>query len=188
LGDLGCHKLSTVFKALKLGHPISVEASSTKLNPETYPLGVIARFEFPERDGMPPLALNWYDGGLQTPRPKELEPGRRMSDVTYLGEKGILMGHRLVPESKMRSYGPPPRTLPRSVGHYREWVEACRGGPPAGSDFVNHAGLLTEVCLLGNVAVRAQKKLDWDGPNMKITNDEAANQYLHREYRQGWAL
>jgi predicted dehydrogenase len=188
LGDLGCHKLSTVFKALKLGHPVSVEASSTKLNPETYPLGVIARFEFPQRGDMPPVTLNWYDGGLKPPRPKQLESGRRMSDVTYIGDKGVLMGHRLVPETKMQSYGRPPKTLPRSVGHYKEWVEACRGGPPAGADFVQHAGLLSEVCMLGNVAVRAQKKLEWDGPKMRVTNDEQANRYLHREYRDGWTL
>jgi hypothetical protein len=74
------------------------------------------------------------------------------------------------------------------VGQYREWVEACRGGPAAGSDFVQHGALLTEVSLLGNVAVRAQKKLNWDGPNMKIANDEKANKYLHRPYRQGWSL
>ncbi|HID76295.1 MAG TPA: Gfo/Idh/MocA family oxidoreductase [Planctomycetaceae bacterium] len=188
LGDLGCHKLSTVFKALKLGHPTSVEASSTKLNPETYPLGVIARFEFPARGDMPPLRLTWYDGGLRPPTPPQLEPGRRLADVTYLGDDGVLMGHRLVPESAMRRYGRPPRRLPRSPGHYREWVDACRGGPPAGSNFVEHGGLLTEVCLLGNVAVRAQKKLLWDGPNLKVTNDQGANQLLHRTYREGWVL
>jgi len=188
LGDLGCHKLSTVFKALKLAHPISVEASSTKLNPEIYPLGVIARYEFPARDDMPPVTLNWYDGGLKPPRPKDLEPERRMGGVTYIGEKGTLMGHRLIPEERMQSYGRPPKTLPRSVGHYKEWVDACRGGPPAGANFVDHAGLLTETCMLGNVALRAGKKIAWDGPNMRITNDEAANKYLHREYREGWSL
>jgi predicted dehydrogenase len=108
LGDLGCHKLSTVFKALQLGYPTSVEASSTKLNPETYPLGVIARFEFPARGDLPPVTLSWYDGGLKPPRPKQLETGRRMSDVTYIGDDGTLMGHRLVPETKMQSYGRPP--------------------------------------------------------------------------------
>ena len=188
LGDLGCHKLSTVFKALKLAHPVSVEASSTKLNPETYPLGVIARFEFPKRGDLPPVTLTWCDGGLRPPRPRELEPGRRMADVTYIGEKGALMGHRLIPESKMKRYGRPPRKLPRSPGHHKEWIDACRGGPPAGSDFVKHAGLLSEVCMLGNVAVRAGRKLLWDGPRMKITNDENANRLLHRQYRKGWTL
>jgi predicted dehydrogenase len=188
LGDLGCHKLSTVFKALNLGHPASVEACSTRNNGETYPLGVIARFEFPARGDMPPLTLSWYDGGLKPPRPKDLEPGRGIEDVLYLGEKGTLMGHRLVPEERMKTYGRPPKRLPRSVGHYKEWVDACRGGSPAGANFPDHAGLLTEAVLLGNVALRAGKRLEWDGPGFKVTNDEAANQLLHREYRSGWSL
>ena len=188
LGDLGCHKLSTVFKALQLGHPVTVEASSTRLGTETYPLGVIARYEFPARGALPPVTLSWYDGGLKPPRPKQLEPGRRMADVIYVGEKGVLMGHRLIPESRMKQFGPPPKTLPRSPGHDEEWINACRGGPPAGSDFVRHGGLLTEACLLGNVALRAGRKLRWDGPNLKVTNDKAANRLLHREYRKGWSL
>jgi predicted dehydrogenase len=188
LGDLGCHKLSTVFKALKLGHPISVEASSTKLNPQTHPLGVIARFEFTARDNMPPVTLTWYDGGLKPPHPPELDPNQGIGDTLFIGDKGKLMGHRLIPESKQKAYGRPPKTLPRSVGHHKEWVDACRGGAPAGSNFVDHSGLLSEACMLGNVAVRAQKKLLWDGPNLKITNDSEANKLLHREYRQGWSL
>lgn len=188
LGDLWCHTLSTAFKALKLAHPTSVEACSTKNDWEVYPAGVIARFEFPARGDMPPLKLTWYDGGLAPPRPKDLERGRQPSGVLYLGESGTLMGHRLIPESKMQSFGRPATTLPRSPGHFQEWIQACKGGPPAGSNFVDHAGLLTEACLLGNVALRAGRKLDWDGPNLKITNDEAANQHLHREYRTGWSL
>ena len=190
LGDLGCHKLSTAFKALKLGHPSSVEACSTKLNPETYPLGVLARFEFPARGDMPPLTISWHDGGLKPPRPSELDPGQDIPphSVIYIGEKGKLMGNRLIPQARQKAYGRPPKTLLRSPGHFKEWVDACRGGPPAGSNFVDHSGLLSEICVLGNVAVRAQKKLLWDGPNLKITNDAAANRLLHREYRQGWTL
>jgi len=188
LGDLGAHKLSTVFKALKLGHPATVEASCTKLGPEIYPLGVIARYEFPARGDKPPVTLTWYDGGLKPARPPELDPEDVMSDVIYIGDKGKLMGERLIPESRMESYRRPPKTLPRSPGHVHEWVAACRGGPPAGSNFVDHAGVLTETCLLGNVAVRAQEKLAWDGPRLSITNVAAANKLLHRQYRQGWTL
>jgi predicted dehydrogenase len=188
LGDLGCHKMSTVFKALRLGHPTSVEACSTVTDGEIYPAGVTARFEFPARGDMPPVRIEWYDGGLRPPVPKELEPGRAMDDVTYFGEKGVLMGHRLIPETRMQAYGRPPKKLPRSPGHYKEFVDACRGGEAAGSNFVDHGGLLSEVCMLGNVALRAGKKLAWDGPNMKVTNNEAANRLLRREYRQGWTL
>lgn len=188
LGDLGLHKLSTVFKALNLGHPISVEASATKPSPETYPLGEIVRFEFPARGHLPPVTINWYDGGLKPPRPPELEDDEPMRDTLYIGDRGKLMGDRLIPESRMETYKRPPKTLPRSPGQMQEWVAAIRGGPPAGSSFTDHSGLVTEVCLLGNIAVRAQKKLLWDGAKMQFTNDKAANQWLRREYRQGWTL
>jgi len=188
LGDLWCHKVSTVFKALNLGHPTTVEASSTKMNSETYPIGIIARYEFPARGDMPPLTLTWYDGGLKPARPKDLERGRGMDDVIYIGDAGTLMGHRLIPESKMKRYGRPPKKLARSVGHHKEWIDACRGGPPAGSNFVDHSGILTEVCMLGNVALRADNQIYWDGPNLKVTNDAGANRFLHRQYRSGWRL
>jgi len=188
LGDLGCHKLSSVFKALKLSHPTHIEASSTMDNGEMYPLGVIARFDFPAREDMPPLRLTWYDGGLQPERPKELEPGRRLGGIIYIGEKGKMMDHRIIPETKMKDYGKPPKILERSPGHWKEWVDAIKGGPPPGANFVDHAGLLTETCMLGNTALQAKTYLDWDGPNFKITNNEEANKHLHREYRDGWTL
>ena len=188
LGDLGCHKLSTVFKALRLSHPVAVEASSTRNDGEQYPAGVTARLEFPARGAMGPLTLCWYDGGLKAPRPAALEPARRMADVYYVGQTGTLMGHRLIPESAMKKYGRPPKRLPRSPGHDREWIDACRGGPPAGSDFVRHSGLLTEAVLLANVALRAGTRLRWDGPNCRVTNSKAANRFLAREYRPGWTL
>lgn len=188
IGDLGLHKLSTVFKALNLGHPVSVEGSATKLSTETFPLGEIIQFEFPARGDQPPVTLTWYDGGLKPPRPPELDPDDALQDVIYIGDKGKLMGERLVPDARMDAYRRPARTLPRSPGQYQEWVAACRGGAPAGSNFPGHSGLVTEVCLLGNIAVRTQKKLLWDGAKMEFKNDPAANQLLHREYRQGWTL
>jgi predicted dehydrogenase len=188
LGDMGCHTLSTVFKALKLTHPTTVEAECTELGPEVYPRTFRVRYEFPARGGLPPVTLTWYDGESKPPVPKGLEPGRSVSGVVFVGEQGVLMGHRLVPESRMKSYGRPPKVLPRSPGQYKEWVDACRGGPPAGSDFVAHSGLLTETPLLGNIAMRVGRKLEWDGPNLRFTSDQTANQYLQRKYRDGWTL
>jgi predicted dehydrogenase len=188
LGDMGCHVLSTVFKALKLTYPDSVEAECVELGPEIHPRKFRVRYKFPAREDMPPVALTWHDEGFKPPRPKGLEPNRQPSGVIYVGEEGTLMGHRLVPESRMQSYKRPPKVLARSPGHYIEWIEACRGGEPAGSDFVAHSGLLTETPLLGNIAMRLGKKLEWDGPNMKFTNEKTANQYLHRKYRNGWNL
>jgi len=188
LGDMGCHKLSTVFKALKLEHPVSVQATCQEIGPEIHPRKFKVEYEFPPRDGMPPVTLVWYDEGFSPPRPKDLEPDRRVSDIVYVGEKGTLMGHRLIPESAMQRYGRPPKVLPRSVGHDKEWVDACRGGEPAGSDFVAHSGLLTETALLGNIAMLFDQQLQWDGADMKFTNVEAANEHLQRAYRDGWTL
>lgn len=189
LGDMGCHKLSTVFKALKLKHPVSIQAECHEIGPEVYPRQFMVRYEFPARDGMPPVTLTWYDEGFEPPRPKELEPKQRVSDIVYVGDRGTLMGHRLIPEKRMQQYGRPPRILPRSVGQDKEWIDACRGGSPAGSDFVAHSGLLSETPLLGNIAVRlAGTKLLWDGPNLRFTNSEAANKMLDRDYRTGWSL
>jgi predicted dehydrogenase len=188
LGDLGCHKLSTVFKALNLAYPASVEASSTKMFPEVYPLGVIAHYEFPSRGDLPPVKLHWYDGGLKPPLPEELSPRSRGYETIYVGEKGKIYGHRLIPESKMKAYGRPPRTLLRSPGHYAEWVRACRGGPPPGANFIDHAGILTETCLLGNVALKTGRKIHWDGPALRAVNDPEADSHLGRAYREGWSL
>jgi predicted dehydrogenase len=188
LGDMGCHVLSTVFKALRLRHPTSVEAECTEIGPEVYPRSFKVQYTFPARGAMPPVTLTWYDEGYTPARPAGLEPGRRLTSPIYIGDNGVLMDHLLIPESKRKAYGEPPQVLTRSPGQYREWIDACRGGAPAGSDFVKHSGLLTETPLLGNIAMRVGKKLCWDGPNMRITNNEAANQYLHREYREGWTL
>ena len=104
-----------------------------------------------------------------------------------MGDKGAILGYRLIPESRMRDYGRPPRRLERSPGHYEEWVRAAKGGPRAGSDF-SFAGPLTEVVLLGNIAIRTGQKLQWDPDAMRITNVPEANDLLHYEYRKGWTL
>lgn len=197
LGDIGCHQFAPIFRALKLGYPTSVEASTSGVNSETAPLSSIVRYEFPARGDMPPVKLTWYDGGLMPPRPAELEDGRRFGSVDdnlYVGDKGKMLGHRLIPEARMKEYEKPPATLPRSPGHHKEWLLACKGGPPAGSNF-ELSGPMAEVVLLGNIAVRMGQqlyesglKLYYDGPNMRITNMPEANKYIRREYRKGWTL
>lgn len=197
LGDMGCHHFNTLFCALKLGHPISVEASSTRVMPETYPLGSRVTWEFPAREGLPPVTLTWFDGGLRPTRPPELEPGRSMpaEGNLYIGSKGKILGGpsdgRIIPEEQMQRYGVPPKTaIRKGTGHDiipAEWLDACRGGEPASCNF-DVAGLLTEVVLLGNIAIRMNKKLSWDADRMRFTNDETANRYVREEYRSGWSL
>ena len=197
LGDIGCHAIDPVFRALKLGHPISVEACCTRVNDETYPVASRVTYEFPARGDMAPVRLNWYDGGMKPPRPPELEEGRKWdtNGHLYVGDKGMMLGNRLIPDARQREFGKPPQKLERSPGHHQEWINACKGGKPAGSNFPDHAGLLAQVVLLGNVALRPalkekmlSTKLLWDGEAMKITNLPEANQYLQREYRKGWSL
>ena len=197
LGDIGCHSLDPVFRALKLGHPRSVEACCTLVNNETYPVASRVTYEFPARGDLVPVTVTWYDGGMKPPRPQELEDGRAWdtNGTLFVGEKGKIFGGRLLPESRQKEYGRPPRTLERSPGHHKEWILACQGGKPAGSNFPDHAGLLAQVVLLGNVALQSalkekliSTKLYWDPEAFKITNIPEANQYLHREYRAGWTL
>jgi predicted dehydrogenase len=200
LGDIGCHSFDPVFRALKLGPPTSVEASSTRVNEETYPLASMVTYQFPARGDMAPVKLTWYDGGMRPPRPEELEEGREMgaTGALLIGDRGKILsqrrGYRLIPETRATEYGAPPQKLARSTGHYREWVEACKGGKPSGSNF-DWAGPLAETVLLGNVALRVQlreeltkRKLLWDAPGLRITNLPAADKYLRREYREGWTL
>ena len=195
LGDMGCHVLDPVFRALKLGHPTTVSAECTAFNRDSYPTASTIYYEFPARGDMPPVKLTWYDGGRLPQRPEELEAGRKMpaSGTIFVGDKGKIISDeysgapRIIPETKMKAYEVPPKTLPRSIGHHNEWVEACKGGKQAGSNF-EFASLMTQVVLLGNVALRAGKKLSWDGANMKVTNVPEANEYLHRPYREGWTL
>lgn len=197
LGDIGCHSMDAVFRALKLGYPTSVEAACTLVNNETYPVASRVTYEFPARGDLAPVTLHWYDGGMKPPRPPELEDGRvwDTNGKLYIGDKGKILDYRLIPEARQKEYGKPPQKLERSIGHYMEWVVACKGGKPAGSNFPDHAGLLAEVVLMGNIALRPalknkmlSTKLLWDAKERKFTNVPEANQYLTKEYRQGWAI
>lgn len=189
LGDIGCHSFAPIHRALKLGAPSAVEASSSSLFKETFPVASIVRYDFPARAGMPPVKLVWYDGGLKPERPEGLEDDRDLGEggTIYVGDQGVICNGRLLPESKMREYKQPPRTLPRSPGHYQEWLLACKGGEPGGSNF-DVSGPEAETILLGNIALLTRKKLLWDAENLRITNVPEANDYLRPKYREGWGV
>ena len=194
LGDMGCHIIDPVCWALDLGYPVSVEARPGPFNDETYPQKTIVKWEFPARGELPAVTLTWYDGANSPPRPKELEEGRKLPGQggLYYGEKGVIMaphmgGPRVIPESRMKDFKAPEPFLPRGVNHYQEWIRACKGGAKPLANF-DYSGPLTEVILLGNVAARAGRKLEWDGPNLKVTNMPEAEKHLRRDYRRGWSL
>ncbi len=200
LGDMGAHIIDQPYWALKLEYPESIQASSTPFTEDSYPIASVVTYNFPARGEMPPVKLMWYDGGLMPQRPGDLEAGRRMGDggggVLFIGTKGKLMcstygeNPRLIPETKMKAYQLPEKTIPRSPGIHEEWIAACKGNGKTTSNF-DYAGKLTETMLLGNIAIRMQKSntiLQYDAVNMKISNLEEANQYLRKEYRKGWVL
>jgi predicted dehydrogenase len=195
IGDMGCHNIDPAFVALKLGAPATVEASSTPINGETVPRAALIHYTFPAREGLPPVKLTWYDCGLYPPRPEELEPGEKLdrNGSLFIGTKGkMLMGGwsrdpRLLPAKRMQEFTPPPKTLRRVEAHDRAWLDACKGGPPASSSF-DHGGPLTELVLLGNVALRTGEKLHWDAKALKATNCAEADGYLRASYREGWGV
>ncbi|SPE60918.1 putative dehydrogenase [Verrucomicrobia bacterium] len=212
LGDLGCHILDAPFWALNLKYPSSVEGCIStyweglwkKTDPrnENYPRSTIVRYHFPARGDLPPVKLTWWDGGMMPPRPEGLEPDEELGDsdggVIFLGEKGVLicgcygLRPRVFPEAKMRDLPKTPQRLspiPGGLdGHEKDWVRACKGGAPASSNF-DYSGPLTEMVLMGNLAVRfPNRQLLWDGQNLQVTNDKDANAYVRRKYREGWTL
>jgi predicted dehydrogenase len=204
LGDMGAHLLDHPYWALDLGYPTAIEATSTPwggpaANPASYPQAMIAHYEFPARGPLPPVRLHWYDGGLMPKRPDVLPDDValvREGGVMYIGDRGILMHEtygrnpQLFPESLMETAQAVPQTMPRIVGgHEMNWVDACKGTATAVSPF-HYAAPLTEVMLLGIVALRTGqgRKIHYDATAMRVTNADEANRFLTREYRPGWYI
>jgi len=227
LGDMACHTANMPFRALKLGYPTEVEAESSPMNKESWPLKSKIRFEFPAREGLAPVTFWWYDGGNPKPgRPYEHDGNNKppkdiVADVAEMmgqvpgsgcilvGDKGkIFSGNdygaqfhiKLVGEAEMISSEKHeavkaiPQTIPRNefqggsdLRNHLEWIAACKGGAPAYSNF-DIAAYLTEIILLGCVALRTGKKLEWDGPNMRATNAPEASQFVKRHNRKGWKV
>jgi predicted dehydrogenase len=198
LGDMGCHLLDGAYYALDLGYPTRIEAVSANQTAVSAPTSSLVTFQFPARGAMVPLTLKWYDGGLQPPVPADLEAGRLLdpNGTLIVGSKATVLADtyydkvQIIPDAKMAALASelPPKTIPRvEGGHFAEWVRACKGGVPAGSNFDYSSGL-TEVALLSNLAVRARRPVEWDGPAMKVSNDAEANQFVTTAYRPGFGV
>jgi hypothetical protein len=156
----------------------------------------VAKYEFPARGILPAVTMHWYDGGK---RPALLAKLKRKDGQgfdwgggqIFVGSEGMILSnydqHYLFPEEKFADFKRPEPTIPSSIGHYKEWVEAVKTGGPTTCNF-DYAGALTEVVLLGTVAYKAGKRIEWDAEKFKITNAQGAEQFLHKEYRKGWTL
>ena len=206
IGDMGAHLIDQPYWALGLTLPTSISASSTPwggpaANPGSYPLASTVEYEFPARGAQPAVKLFWYDGGLMPPRPPFLPdevvlPRGDGGGGVFIGEKGIITystygnDPKVYPESLQATAAAVPVTMPRiALSHEMNWVEACKGKATASSP-IEYAAALTEVMLLGIVALRAGqgRKILYDGANMRVTNAPEANAWLSREYRAGWSL
>jgi hypothetical protein len=215
VGDMLCHGMHVYFKALDLPSPTSVSACRTTMyggplrmlpdgkeelpykieTPESESYSSVITWNFPERGTRPRLRMFWYDGGMQPHRPAEMNPLTPMpkEGLLFVGEKGKLLSgyyggkNMLLPENKFRDFQAPPKTLPRTIGHYKEWVEACKHGTPTNCSF-DFGSRMTEIALLGKLAARAARPLAYDAANPAITNDTEANSWVKPAYRSGWAL
>jgi len=195
-GDFGCHDLDAACWALDLHTPVSVEARPAGyMDAEIAPFGEICYFHFGPRNDKPPVRVTWYTGGLMPPCPEELGPKQSLPGrgILFVGDKGVMLCEgaggppRLLPYEKTREYKKPAPSLARSKGHHRDWLDACKGGAAPSSNF-GYGARLTEIVLLGVLALRAGKKLSWDAAAMKATNAPETDAMVCGQYRKGWEI
>ena len=198
--DMSVHHIDPAFNALGLDAPHTIEANAVAMDETHTGRGVYAIYRFAASRDRGPVDLYWYDGGLRPPTPPAIDPddpkqrlGENDNGLLLVGEKGFITCAgwsgmpRLLPLELHRAYERPPKTLPRVAGHHADWLRACKGGPPASSNF-DYGAPLCELTLLGNVALRAGKRLTWDAAGMRATNAPEADRFLHDTYRPGWEL
>lgn len=197
LGDMAIHNMDPAFYALDLDAPVAAEAQSSPLKKESFPAWSILTYEFAAKGTRPALKIYWYEGTKLPPRPAELEQGRELQDngIYFVGDKGTMVcggwsgTPRLIPESKMKDFQMPEKTIPRSIGHRAEWIQACKDGKPedAKAGF-EYSGKFTEGLLVGNLALRLQKRIEWDSAAMKATNAPEADVLVRKSYRNGFGI
>ncbi|MGZ4961423.1 MAG: Gfo/Idh/MocA family protein [Limisphaerales bacterium] len=204
LGDMGCHIMDGANWSLALGAPDTVELlDHSELVPEMAPEWSVVRYHFPERTAtigknkvtFPDCTLTWHDSGHKPAKPAEMEHELEANGTLFIGEKGKMVcgtygeNPRLLPESKMKDFKKPEPIIPRVPGNspHQDWLRACKGGPPACSNF-DVSGPFSETVLLGNLAIRMGKKIEWDSKHMRCKNMPEADILIHKHYRKGWTV
>ena len=197
LGDMMVHNADPAWYALDLGAPEAVEAVSSETNPDSFPLWSIVTWHFAAKGKRGPVKLIWYDGGKLPPPPPGMESDRKLGDngIYFVGDKGVILcggwsgTPRLVPESAMATFVRPAKTIPRSPGHRKEWVEACIAGKPedAQAGFW-YSATFTEALLVGVLPIRLGKRIEWDAIAMRAKNAPEADALIRKAYRTGFGL
>lgn len=192
LGDMGSHLIDLPFWALELKYPTTVEAEGPlPVRAETYPDYLTVRWEHPARGKRPPVKLTWYDGKQRPKSPDGADLQKWHMGIMFVGDKGTLLADYshwvLLPEADFKDFKAPEPWIAPSLGHHQEWLHACKTGAPTLCNF-DYSGSLVEHNLLGTVAFRAGKKLQWDAENLKATNCPEADRLIRPPYREGWTL
>ncbi len=199
IGDFFCHNFDPALWALDLREPTSIEAHAAGggVDAEIAPAAGIYYYQFPARGKMLPVKFTWYEGGLMPARPDVMEEddqlGANGNGILFVGSKGYLTcagwagRPTLLPGKRDSEYQRPAKTLPRSKGHHRDWLDACKGGGQSSANFA-YGSVLSEIGLLGLVAMRSRKKLLWDAQAAQVTNVPEANRYIKESYRPGWEV
>ena len=204
LGDMACHTINIAAMALELFDPETIQVVDTSgiVDNASYPVWSIIKTTFGPRNGRAPLSLTWYDGGNKLPESKRAYKDKISGETVHgsglvlVGEKGSFYTrndygaeHILLPRDKFKDIKKPEQKLPRSPGHFTEWVEAIKAGDPtkALSNF-NYAAQLTETVLLGVVALKAGKTIEWDAAGMRAKNCSYADEFIRRDYRKGYSI
>ncbi len=196
LADFGCHFMDLPFWALHLQHATRVQPmDGPPVHPESTPPWLIVRYEFParQRDSatLPPVTLTWYHGGKRPDIVGDDLFAKYRGGVLFVGDKGMLISdygkHTLLPEEKFKDFQRPTQFIPNSIGHHKEWTQAIKTGGGTTCHF-GYSGPLTETALLGNVAYRVGKTLEWDAKNLRAKNCPEADAFIQHHYRAGWKI
>ena len=199
LSDLGCHRMDLAHWALDLRHPTSISAEGPPVDAVGAPQSLKVSYEYPARGEMPAVKLFWYHGSerpaiLSTYKGADGKPVAFGDGVLFVGKEGSIYGDygrlMILPESKFASVRigiPEEQRIAASVGHHKEWIEACKTGSATTCNF-DYSGALTEAVLLGLVAYRTGKTLAWDPVKLTATNCPEADAYITKAYRKGWEI
>jgi len=197
LGDMAIHNMDPAFYALDLGAPVATQCETSPITSDSYPVWNIVTYEFAAKGSQPAVTIHWYDGGKMPPKPDDLDESTQLADngIYFVGSEGTMVcggwsgAPTLYPESRREEFKIPDPTIPRSIGHIPEWIQACKDNDPgAAKAGFEYSGPFTESLLVGNLSVLLQKRIQWDAEAMKATNAPEADAIIRKAHRKGFGI